>query len=78
MEQFKIEKNIPIPFIKRKKTILNELLPKLEVGDSFVVYRHKYGNLTIVSKNHPIKLTSRSVTEHPLDNGDFIRVWRVE
>ena len=78
MEELKIEKNIPIPCIKRKKTILNELLPKLEVGDSFVVSKKKYANITRASNKHGIKIISRSVTEHPLDKGDFVRVWRVE
>ena len=78
MEQFKIEKNIPIPFIKRKKTILNELLPKLEVGDSFVVSRDKYANITKASDKHGIKLISRSVTEPPYDKDDFVRFWRVQ
>ena len=78
MEQFKIEKNIPIPFIKRKKTILNELLPKLEVGDSFVVSIDKYANITKASNKHGIKLTSRTVTEPPHDKGDFVRVRRIE
>ena len=77
MEELKIEKNIPIP-IKRNKTILNELLPKLEVGDSFVVSRDKYANIKKASNKHGIKLTSRSIIEPSHDKNDFVRFWRVE
>jgi hypothetical protein len=75
MEEFKIEKNIPISQGK-----YYQLLSHMEVGDSFVVQKKKYnnGHFTRLSKTLGIKLTSRSVTEHPLDKGDFLRVWRVE
>ena len=75
MEELKIEKNIPI---SRGK--YHQLLLDMEVGDSFVVQKKKYhnGHFKRLSKILEIKLTSRSITKHPLDTGDFVRVWRVE
>jgi hypothetical protein len=80
MEELKLEKNISIPpIIKRgKKTILNELLPKLEVGDSFVASRDKYSNIKKASNKHGIKLTSRSIIGPSHDKDDFVRFWRVK
>jgi len=75
MEELKIEKNIPIPQGKHY-----ELLRNMEVGDSFVIQKKKYhnGHFRRLTKTLGIKLTSRSITKHPLDKGDFVRVWRVE
>ena len=76
MEEFKIEKNIPIP--QRRVYPFK----KMEIGDSFFIplpegrnVQYLQSNLTWSARMKRIRVTTRRTEE----NGVFgVRVWRIE
>lgn len=73
MEDIKIEKGVPLPRANQRGFGLADVLAKMEVGDSFLVPKHKRQGLFAYFRNaKPAKFTSRTVDE------ENVRVWRVE
>ena len=69
--KYKIEHGIPIPG-GRGQSEFNDLMVKLNVGDSFVAPRNKRSVIVNVAWRLNIKVLTRKVDD------ENMRVWRVE
>ena len=71
MNEYKIEKNIPIPELNPRKSGLTRVFRQMEIGDSVLLSADDVMSLTRVSKDAGVKVTRRI-------EGDGYRVWRIE
>lgn len=76
VQGIKIEKGIPVPLRRRgREPLYEEVLKKLEIGDSFVVKDKniaKYVRLVSTAKKTGVRITTRTI------EGGKVRIWRYE